>query len=867
MSPKVRRIIIAGALLSAFFAALAFRLNIESINHHVRQKMESYVDIGLKAENSSFSFLTGIGLRLNRVTLQQKHYSVEAQHMDVGIRLLPLLLGKIEVDSLDIHDALLLVRPETLQPTSTAISSLPFERIRLIRSQVRTFDGQDLLNNLHMELRNIGVNREALWELQARQEEHSLSGHGRLNFYNGEVSTGFGKFKFDQVPVSRLKAVTPASLFSWFESSQGNISGALTLDINRHQGWAVFGELSLQDRIDAPPLRLRGKLEHPDVGQLVWRDSFIHFNRRAVIAIDGACHESSCETALKATNIDLKTWFPMMPAAASFHKNLSGQTHTTAFVTWNDSGWKSSATFSLKNAAYQYKEKSYPLPDITLQTSKLQGDSKSWRGKALLTSSTAAGEIIIEGAQRRLESYDINIQAENVNAPLWQPLTNFLLSSLKVDPLLKAKGTISGSIQLQQSGKGKVLKTTFDAKDTAISYPSLFSKPLQIEAGCSAKITWRRSSSNPNSIALKSCQLGQSSLKKASWADGAGQQLKLKGVNIHFDHLHSAGVTLPEKISTLHGVLQGSGGMRWKGGITEASNLAGSLKGEWKLNRFGSGNWYASGIISGNKRAVKSSKLVLDGSYGQAVLKGVINLDHNRGEVDILDAKANLSALPPLPPFMEKLEVRGRIHQANLTLLGNELTSLRGYYRTHQGKALLENIQGQIAGGHLSAEKIETTPMEGGYNIDGNMRIAGADIARLQGLQSHMKAELKGELHANIELHGRLPELQAEHWQHSNGDIIIYNGSWRKKSIATRLTRHLGIGSGSHIFNMLGFRFRIRDKHTDIKRIRLDHDNTTLHGEAEIAHGGAIHGRVKKSDKKATYAIGGSWPLPSWELQ
>ncbi len=867
MSLKMRRIIIASALLLAVFAALAFRLNIESINNHVRQKMESYVDVGLKAETSSFSFLTGIGLRLDKVTLKQKHYRVEAQHMDVGIRLLPLLLGKVEVDSLDIHDAVVFVRAKALQPTSAAISSLPFERIRLVRSQIRTFDGHDLLNNLHMELRNIGVNREALWELQARQENHSLSGHGRLNFYNGEISTGFGKFKFDQVPVERLQTVTPASLFSWFEGSQGSISGALTLDINRNQRWAVFGELSLQESSDAPPLRLRGKLEHPGRDLLVWRDSFIHFNNRAVIAIDGKCRKSACETALKATNVELETWFPMMPKSTSFHKRMSGQTYINTFVQWDDKGWKSSASLKLKNASYRYKEKLHPLPDITLQTSKLRGDSRSWRGKALLTSPVTAGEIIVEGAQKRFGTYDINIHTNSVDAPLWQPLTNFLLSSLEVDPLLSAKGLIDGSIQLQQNSRGKTLKSTFNARDANISYPSLFSKPKHVEANCSAEISWTKEDSRPKSVVLKSCLLDQSSLKSAKWRGGAEQQLKAKGLSIHFDQLRSNGITLPEEVNAFHGAVKGSGSTKWKGNIAKNSDWTNHLKGQWKLQNFGRENWHASGTIKANNRQLQSSELLLSGAFGQAKLKGTVDLGSNKSEVDILDATANLSALPSPPPFIEKMEMRGRIHQANLTLLENELTSTHGYYRTHKKRILLENIQGSIASGQLLATKMDITPTTGSYKVDGNVRMKGVHTDLLKGLQSHIKADLKGKLHANIELHGKLPEMNVASWRHSNGDIAIYNGTWRKKSIARKLAGHLGIGDGSHIFNALSFRFRIREGQTDIKHITLDHDNIQLQGKAKIAHSGTIQGKVESSDKKVTYDISGAWPVPSWELQ
>jgi len=320
--------------------------------------------------------------------------------MNIGIRLLPLLLGKIEVDTLDIHDSVILLRPEAIQPTSSAISSLPFERIRLVRSQIQTFDGSDLLNNLHLELRNIGANRETLWDLQAQQINHSVSGHGRLNFYNGEISNGFGKLKLDRVPLARLRAVTPSSLFTWFEDSQGNLSGSLTLDITRNQTWAVFGEVRLKENDQSVPLKLRGKLEHPESGLLIWHDSFIHFSENAVAAIDGNCRNGMCETSIDAINIDLKTWYPLLPETVSFHKQINGLTNLNAHIQWDDHRWDSSAAFKLKDASYLHNELEHSLPDIELQSEELHGDKNSWLAKAILSSADAKGEMAIQSSQK-----------------------------------------------------------------------------------------------------------------------------------------------------------------------------------------------------------------------------------------------------------------------------------------------------------------------------------------------------------------------------------------------------------------------------------------------------------------------------------
>jgi len=74
MTLQVRRLAIAVALLLALVITLVIRLNIESLNAHVREEMRSFTDIGLESKHSSLSFLHGIGLRLDEVTLKQEHY-------------------------------------------------------------------------------------------------------------------------------------------------------------------------------------------------------------------------------------------------------------------------------------------------------------------------------------------------------------------------------------------------------------------------------------------------------------------------------------------------------------------------------------------------------------------------------------------------------------------------------------------------------------------------------------------------------------------------------------------------------------------------------------------------------------------------
>ena len=869
MTLKMRRLAMAGALLLAVTLTLLVRLNIDSLNSHVQQQIQGFSDIGLKAGDSSLSFMHGIGLRLDEVSLSQQHYQVHAGHMNIGIRLLPLLLGKVEIDTLDIHDSIIMVRPEAIQPTSTAISSLPFERIRLVRSEIRTFDGDDLLNNLHLELRNIGANRETLWDLQAQQQSNSISGHGRLNFYNGEISNGFGKLKLDRVPLKRLRAVTPKSVFAWFEQSQGNISGSLTLDITRNQTWAVFGELSLKEKSDAPALKLRGKLEHPEAGVLTWHDSFIHFSDSAVAAIDGQCRGQQCETGIDAANIDLKTWHPLLPESVSFHKQISGVSDLNAHVQWDHTGWDSSAAFSVKRASFMYQGVEHPLPNIELQSETLRGTRNSWEAKAILTSSNARGEMAIHSSLKGNGSKLMKIVGSDVDSGLWHPLANLLLSSLEITPTLEGSGVINGSVELQQQRKRKRLILKLDAKQAALSYTDLFKKPENIDASCNAEISWSTEASSPDQINLKQCQLDISTLTKANWQRNSDKStLNLDAVSIHFDQLHNHGVKLPQPISEFRGLLEGSGSTRWK--ESEKDRWADKMSGEWRLQNFGKQQWHSNGTIKARQGHFESARLLIDGTFGKAELQGSLTFGANSGDVDILGADIDLSTFPAPPSSLADMNIRGRIHHAEVKLLQNQLQGIHGYYRIHRGKLTLENIQATSAGGELTAKKLLVTPGTGRYGISGKMRLKNILIEQVTGLPNLLQAELAGKLHANLELFGTIPDLTRESWQQSNGDILIYSGQWSHQSRADSLTEHLGIKKPeliSDAFRELSFRFRILAQQTDLKSIYLHRNNIQLRGKALIDADQSLQGYIQSSDKTVTYQLGGQWPLISGTLE
>ncbi|GAV19292.1 hypothetical protein MMIC_P0225 [Mariprofundus micogutta] len=869
MSKGLRRTLIVGAALLIFGVLLWIRLDISSIKAHLDREISNIADLEMNAEQASLTALHGIGLRLDSVSLKHEQYQIQAGHINISIRLLPLLLGKVEAKSLDIHDALIKIRPGTMQLTSASLSSLPVERIHLIRSNIQTMDGKAVLNDLHLELRDIGPNRETLWEIQAQQDKESISGHGRLGFQAGEIKSGFGKLKLEQVSLTRIQPFTPKSVHPFINQENGMVSGALTLDIAKNNDWAVFGELKLNSDDNEKPIKLRGKFSHPEKDHVNWRDSFIHLSDSAVIAIDGECILARCSTRLQASNIELQTWSPVIPAGIKFHQQLSGTTGLEAEINWDDEAWHGDIDFNLSEGLFRYKEEEIPLPELQLNADKLSGNATSWQAEASLTSPDISGNMQIISAQKPSGHKQMFIEANVVKSKLWQPLANLLLASLDIQPAISASGTINGTLSLVQQDKDKKLELQVDAGLAKITYGDQFNKPEKIPARCTGEIHWSGTKGTPvKSISLQDCQVGSATLERMNWSNKKQkQQLKISNLAINFDQLKAKSVRLSEQSNPFRGFIKGSSSSSWS-----KSNTAlwlQNMSGNWQLQNFGREQWNASGKIKANNGEFSSEHLLLEGMHGLAELKGHLSPARQLGSIELISAHLDGTNLPAPPAeLLQKMVISGTIKQTQLTLLQNNWQDIKAAYVWRQGKLQLKGLKSTIAGGEISAGKLTLHAKPEALDIHGKVRFKNVQLQEVQGLNPLLQAEMKGVMHANIELHGSIPDLQVSHWQQSNGDILIYSGEWKQQAKAESITEKLGFRTPetrSYAFKKLEGRFRIEEMNTRFSSIKLLQKGDHYRGSAKISADGKLSGKVEQQQGNMPYAVSGEWPYFIWQ--
>jgi len=882
MTTGLRRILLAGAGLLAISAILFFRLNSADLSDHFYGQLGSATDAVLTANHSELAFIHGIGLRLDGVSLVHKQYEMQAGHLNISLGLLPLLLGKIEVNTLDIHDATITIHPESLQLTSTAISSLPVNRIHLIRSRILTPDGTELLNNLQMELRDIGPNRETLWELSAQQGKQSISGNGRLLFRAGKIAGGFGNLKLNQLRLSGLKPFVPETLIAWLENKGKFISGALTLDIPRQQIWSVFGSVDLKNNNGKTTLNLRGKLSHPSKGKLAWHDSFMSFGKHAVLAIKGGCEKNSCNTSVDAEQVPLFEWFSFLPENLTFQRNISGMTKLKADIEWDKKAWHGHATLQLKEAAFHDGEDNILLPDLQILAGELSGSAQNWYVKATIstTQGSDSNAINIRSSLSANGNKDMFINTDAADAPLWQPLSNLLLASLDMNPTLKATGQISGKLHLHQQISGKSLEIDLDATQAQIGYAPWFEKPQHVTALCQMKIGF--SENSPTTVSMQHCQLDKSSLAQLKWSVNKEQhKLTIDQLKLNLDQLRNLSVQLPEHTPRLKGLLQGSGHTSW---TDHDSDWFGHMSGHWQLQNLGTESWLANGVVDVKHGIVSSSQLQVSGPLGNAELKGSYEVSKQRGDVDIIAGNLDWKTATFPGSFWKKVSLNGNIQHVGLTLMGSHWYEIQSDYNLAEGKLKLNELQSILADGSFTSKQLILFPAashepttEGlatdannGLGIQGYIRAENVQLHKLRRLGEWFQADISGKLHANIKLNGDISQTSFAAWQYSNGDILIYNGSWKQQMEAESLTERLGIKTplfNAYAFSKLGFRFHIDKDRVNISNIKLVRHHQQYRGKAGITPGLHLQGHIFNSTDATGYLIDSTLPAIHWQLQ
>jgi len=870
LQPGLRRILIAGAGLSALALLLWFRLDLPDMNAYIAAQTGKLENTRVTIQSNRLTFLHGIGLRLDKVAVEHADYRMQAEHIDVGVHLLPLLLGKIEISNMDIHDGTFTLAPAAfLDAPSINLTMLPTERIQLIRCRLVTDAGKAVLDNINLDMRDIGPDRETLWELQAQNGEQSLRGHGRLDFRQNEITAGFGKLKLSQVSVIALQPFAPAMLAGWFGNAANQVSGTLTMDITGRHAWSIFGEMALQSSRYEQPLKLRGKISHPDDTHVEWRDSFIHFDDKTAIAISGQCEKSSCQSNIKGSNIPLSAWLPLLPDNIEESRQLSARTDINGLIKWQPAAWQATASLSLRKLIYSKDNNRITLPDIHIKQTTAKGAKTSWQ-LAGTAGFAGSDDTLGLGIESKAGKSTAHLQSSHLGN-IWPKLANVLLTEWNFEPALKGEGFISGNLELGTQGSARSLKLELNADQAGIRHP-LFSKPLATVAACKADIHWQDSAERfPASATLDACQLHTAHVEQLKWSYSAdGYRLRNKGMSIDFDALQKQGLKLPGILQSFHGKLGGSFSTTWAHSNDADWPWAAHASAALNLQGLGTANWQASGPMQADNGKFTSTHLHIQGVQGNADLKGSFDFGHQIGKLDILTGSLDWQDMPELASTWAPIRLSGSIRQGHVKLLGNPWKDIQAQYELGNGELTLKKFRADLAGGGVSSALLKLAPVQkGGLNIEGKLRGNAIQIGELANQQTWLQGTLRGTMHANLQLFGLLPAGNLADWQFSNGDILIYDGAWSPSPKAASISQKLGLSTPvqqTFPFRKLEGRFLIKDERMLATSIKLKLGDQLFKGKGRIDTDGKITGSVS-GDGAGSTRLTGAWPQLNWSAK
>ena len=809
----------------------------------------------------------GMGLKMEDVSLEHQNISMQAGHMNFNVRLLPLLLGKIEVATLDVHDAQFRLGSGLPDQASLArLAALPVNRIRLIRARVEDSEGRQILQDARLDLRNIGPEHEALWEFQGQQDKQSLNGHGSLSFHHGKVDSGFGKLKFENIPVTLFSPLAPDSLRKWFGDPANRVGGALTLDLKSRQSWSMFGEARVNSENNGKILSLRGKLHHPDADQYFWDDSFVHIGDKAVITTKGQCFQLECETSIAAKQLTLQTWAALLPGSSEFLRRFEGNSDINASLKWQQGEWQATGNLLLRDGKQHLRQESIPLPELYFDEASIAGNLEKWQAAATLSVAEMYGKVAVKGSRLATGATTLQLETESIEK-LPPPLLNTFLDLANIGPGLQAKGKLAGSMLLSRNTKGiNSMQLQFNADQALVAHPAWIEKPAGVAARCRAFFNWPANGAfRPTALKLEQCQLDKSRIGELSWQRlEEKQSIKIDALDVDLNALRQSAVQLPKSIQNIAGRLTGRFSSTWP--EADSSLLLHQADGRLLLENFGTAYWLASGELKAANGTFSSPQLNVTGAYGQADLQGQYSLASQQGNINILAGRLDWNKLPQLAGHWKNISLTGQVRQGHLQLLDNELQQIESGYRLEQGMLELKEFSSKLAGGLVQSPLLSLVPKADGLAIFGNIRSENIQLGKVNGLNQWLQAELDGKLHTNLRLQGKLPAQDMAGWQMSNGDILIYNGSWRQTGSAS-LPERLGIGKTAKKparFSKLSFRFRMENGLVDISRLKMRQGQSSYSGVAGIKKSRHIHGLVKESSGKQIYSLDGIWPVLGW---
>ncbi|MDX8386947.1 MAG: hypothetical protein R8M46_00230 [Ghiorsea sp.] len=822
MKTQSRRWIYASVAAIFLFTLIITQLDNQKL-YSTLQSQLTQSGVTLTAENISLSLMYTGSIRLDHAQIQTSSFNLQAERIFIDLDLAALLTGKALPRALYIQLADINIHKTQQEGWLEFINheSFKLKRINISQSEIHLEEQHITLEQVNLDVRDIGKNKNPRVELQAHIGEGRLDAHGYLRLKRGEITRGFGRLKIYDVPLT----------FFDHGTSLETLHGSVTAHLNKDKSWQSFGHLSVQSE-QQDTLELRGKIGGNDGEFITIDDMILSMKESGVAQISGGCAEaSSCQISLDSKSIKLSSLSSLFKSHTAFLQPLNNELQDIHIQsTWDKGVLTNQGSFAWSALQYQPTQKqanSDKAAVIQLDLGKAtfsgltRNETDIWAlNHANFSTLKDTQEITLK--QAAYSGGELELTLELNNTPLWLPLGNLALISQGLKPEISGQGMLNGQLALALN-QDKQIDTAFNinASDAEILWKEVL-KPQGIKLVVQGDATWNQTVTP--SLAKVDIQLAD------AYANIHLQPNKLSFENTSVDvqSLIAQNIVLPSALQTWHGAIQGDVSINLESKIIETANA--------RLEDFGSGQHFFSGQLLKNHNSWHTTQLEWLFNKNKASINttkfGTVNL-----VAETLDTEG-LAYLLQAP-----YTLKGRFINESLSLPFGTIKNVFTYYQKRPQQISFENFKGTLYEGTLRAKNVSLLTQNNQFALEGAFQVGGIHLNKWNWFDKQFQTHLQGTVYATLNLGLTFDETQQlSAWQ-GDGDVVVYNGQWLLNSKTLKADK-------------LSLTIRKREKFTS--QFKIKHGEEKGSGEIQIDEQFKTTGQLDWKGK--AYTLTKDWP-------
>jgi len=704
--------------------------------------------IQLQADKLNLSFMYTGSIRLDNVHIQSAAFEVDAQRLFIDLNLAALLTGNALPQAIYLQSADINIRQEQQSDWLVFLHSedLKLKRIHIIHSEIHSEKHHLTLEDVALDIRNIGKNKNPRMELQAHIGEGRIDAHGYLSLKRGEIYKGFGRIKLFDIPLAKWEHGTHLE----------TLNGSITTHINKDASWQSFGHLTLQkERKDV--LEVRAKILGDQDNYMAIQNFVLNHKAIGAIRVSGGCAlQEQCAFDIQSKNITLQPLFDLLQTQDTADGNIED---IAIKASLNNGRWTSYTQASWQGFKYTKNHKTTSPTRIQVLPTTIHisdfdwSNGETWSIHKVTLNSPKKVEIEIDKITYRESQLSLPITLRNTT--YWLPITQWLWAEEEV----AGQGIINGTVHIGvQQNELVNAEVSLDASDSEIKTLS-FVKPQNVAFNLAGTLLWEED--KLPTLAEVSLTLDESTFNLKQ----EHKHWHFTDIDVDFDQLKEVGIQLPEFWQPWHGYIRGDTTLHIPDSNIEITQA------NIDLIQFGKNKHYVDGqiITDGTLWNVENLHWVF-GKNNAEFFGGKNNRFDIVAESFDEQALAMLLALPFKP--------HGTFNTKALRLPFGTLSDVSANYQSLDDSLTLKTFKSKFYEGTLNAKQVDVFPQGQSVAMQGTIQVGGIHLNNWRWLHKQFDTHLQATVYATLNLYGEFDQNQKLSAWKGDGDVSIYNGLW-----------------------------------------------------------------------------------------